>query len=374
MYDIIIVGGGITGSALAYELAKKNAKVLLLEKDPISDNATRYSYGGLAYWSGITNFDRQLCREGIAIHRQLSDELGSDTEFRDIDLILYIPADTDPEALLKNYSQFDIQPERLSVQEACEVEPLLNPDAISGVLKLPHGHINTEKTNRAYQEAFLRLGGVIKYEKFSQFLDNDLKITGVKTQENTYSADKIVIAAGGLTRALLKQLGIHLQIYFSNAQVILTDPTEIRLRTLVMPALIQRLAIENQVTQAHNEDFWIHPTTDILDGICEAGAIQFLDHHLCLGQISQFITDPNAKIDSVNSEAEIRREIGNILPALKDIPGTLHQCLVAFSNNTQPCTGKIDGWTGLYVFSGFTSTLIFAPPLARHFADDLIDR
>lgn len=373
MYDFIIVGGGITGSALAYELAKKNSKVLLLEKDAIFDNATRYSYGGLAYWSGITPFNRQLCREGIEIHRQLSDELGSDTEFRELDLILYIPRETNPESILKNYNKFEIKPELLSVQEACEIEPLLNSDAISGVLKLPHGHINTEKTNQAYLDAFCRLGGKIQYEQVTQFLKKEQTIIGVETSENKYYADKVIICAGGLTRSLLKQIGINLKIYFSNAQVIVTKPTDIKLKTLVMPAILKRLEIENKVTQAENENQWINSNTEILDSICEAGAIQFIDNHLCLGQISNFIPNPYTKVNTVLSEQEIRQEIGQILPALKDISGTLQQCLVAFSNNTSPLVGQIEDLQGLYLFSGFTSTLIFAPPLARHFANWLID-
>lgn len=373
MYDIIIVGGGITGSALAYELAKKKAKVLLLEKDIISNNATRYSYGGLAYWSGITPINRQLCREGIEIHRNLSDELDKETEFREIDLILYILREIDPESILNNYSKFEIQPELLSIQEACEVEPLLNSKAISGVLKLPHGHINTEKTNQAYLDAFVRLGGEIKYIQVTQLIKQEQKVIGVETAENKYYANKVIICAGGLTRALLKTVGINLKIYFSNAQVIVTKPTEIKLRTLVMPALLQRLSLENKVTQPEKEDLWSNPTSDVLESICEAGAIQFLDNHLFLGQISQFITNPYTKVDSLRSEQEIRQDIGHILPALKDISGTLQQCLVAFSNNTQPLIGEIEGWTGIYTFSGFTSTLIFAPPLARHFANWLIE-
>jgi glycine/D-amino acid oxidase-like deaminating enzyme len=65
-YDWTVVGGGITGAALAYELVKTGFSVLLLEKDPVAQNATRYSYGGLAYWSGSTELTRQLCQEAIA--------------------------------------------------------------------------------------------------------------------------------------------------------------------------------------------------------------------------------------------------------------------------------------------------------------------
>ena len=42
-YDWIVIGGGITGSALAYELGKQGLKVLLLEKEAQANNATFYT-------------------------------------------------------------------------------------------------------------------------------------------------------------------------------------------------------------------------------------------------------------------------------------------------------------------------------------------
>lgn len=48
-YDWIVVSGGITGAALSYELAKVGLSVLLVEQYASPQNATRYSYGGIAY-------------------------------------------------------------------------------------------------------------------------------------------------------------------------------------------------------------------------------------------------------------------------------------------------------------------------------------
>ena len=71
-YDWIVVGAGITGAALAYELAKQGLQVLLLEKEQNPHSATYYSYGGVAYWSGSTPLTRQLCQESKHILSNLS--------------------------------------------------------------------------------------------------------------------------------------------------------------------------------------------------------------------------------------------------------------------------------------------------------------
>ncbi|NJL42525.1 MAG: FAD-binding oxidoreductase, partial [Pseudanabaena sp. SU_2_4] len=96
-YDWIVVGGGITGAALSYELRQANFSVLLLEPHLISNsatNATRYSYGGIPYWSGTTPLTQQLCTEGLEIQSQLTAELDVDTQFRYLDLVLTIGLDS----------------------------------------------------------------------------------------------------------------------------------------------------------------------------------------------------------------------------------------------------------------------------------------
>jgi glycine/D-amino acid oxidase-like deaminating enzyme len=197
-YDWIVIGGGITGAALGYELAAKGFRVLLLEKDATVQNATRYSYGGLAYWSGTCELTRQLCQEGIKRHRTLSDELDTDTQFRELDLLLFVAADENPEQLAANYANFAIVPRLLNVEDACELEPLLNPHAIAGALTVRHGHINPDKTTQGYIDAFRRAGGDIQIDCVVELLRRNDRLEGVKTSKQTYHAANTVICAGGL--------------------------------------------------------------------------------------------------------------------------------------------------------------------------------
>jgi glycine/D-amino acid oxidase-like deaminating enzyme len=368
-YDWIIIGAGITGSALSYELAKQGFKVLLLEKDAPLQNATVYSYGGVAYWSGTTELTCQLCQESRDLYPNLSQELGTDIEFREIDLLLTIDQNTDPALVFPNYQNFYLKPQLLDVQQSCELEPLLNPHAISGSIKLPHGHFNPQKLNLAYQHNFQKLGGEIKIESVINLVRKDNKIEGVTTNKNTYYAKNTVVCAGGLTRKLLQENGIKIPIYFTHAQLIKTPPVDIKLRTLVMSGKLERLVMEQEITKPTNENLWQNPSTEILSHVMEAGGVQFLDGSIYLGQISEIITDPHTTIDPIASEAEIRTKVGHLLPLLSNLPGTWHNCLVAFSNQNNFLVGELANFEGIYLFSGFTSPFVYVPTLAKHFAN-----
>lgn len=367
-YDWIVVGGGITGAALSYELTTKGFSVLLLEQDATLQGATRYSYGGLAYWSGTSELTRQLCQEGIERHRILSEELDADTQFRELDLLLYIAPEENPEKLAANYTNFAITPRLLSVEEACELEPLLNPNAIAGALTLRHGHIHPEKTTQAYIDAFTRGGGELQITQVVELLQRGSCIEGVKTAHQTYHAANTVICAGGLSRALLQTAGISVPLYFSHAEMIETPPVRPQLRTLVMPANTKRFALEAQASKAEVDSLWDEPGHEPVPPILDAGAVQFLDGHLRIGQLSRVMTDPYATVDAAASETAIRTQVGQILPALEKLSGTWHRCLVAFSRDRLSVVGSLANLEGVYVFSGFSTPLVFVPPLAQRFA------
>jgi glycine/D-amino acid oxidase-like deaminating enzyme len=365
-YDFIIIGGGFTGSVLAYELIKTGVSVLLLEKDANLDNATRYSYGGLAYWLATSDFTNETAQKGREYHRNLSQELGEDTEFRELNLLLTIGKEYDQNLVLNNYQNFITQPDILTVKEALELEPLLNQDAISGALRFTHGHINPVKTMTAFQRAFLRLGGKIYYEEVTKLLTENKTIYGVKTKQNSYFSPRTILCSGWSTRKILQQLGIHLNLFFTYEQVIITKKSNINLQCQVMPATPQRLIIEKQAGELESK--WDQGENELLPLIIDTGAIQFKDGHLCLGQITQIFPHSQAKIDLKAREKIIRNEITKILPSLANLTGTCHNCLVAFTPDSAPLIGKIANLNGIYTFSGFTSTLLLAPPLARDFA------
>jgi glycine/D-amino acid oxidase-like deaminating enzyme len=369
--DWIVVGGGIIGTALAYELTRQQFTVRLLEQHPELQGGSRFGYGGVAYWAGTTALMRQLCQEGIHHLQALAAELEQDIQFRDLDLVLTIPSLFDPKAIAATYAHFAIPPQLVDVQTACDIEPLLNPLALSGAVTVKHGHLHLGATVNAYRQAFMRFGGQVQIATVTDLIRADQepnRVVGVRCGSETFLAGNVVICAGALGRSLLKSAGISVPLYFTHAELIETPPVDLHLRSLVMPAVTKRFELEAEASQATVDHLWDEPGHEPTPPILDAGAIQFLDGSLRIGQISRTLTDPVADIDAELSERSMRDQIGMVLPPLRSLPGTWHRCLVSFSRDRLPLVGPIPGVTGLQLFSGFSNPLAIFSPLAKRFA------
>ncbi|MBD1849580.1 FAD-binding oxidoreductase [Leptolyngbya sp. ST-U4] len=373
-YDWLVVGSGLAGSALGYELARAGYRVLMLEQSatassPTTHNATQCSYGGIAYWSGTTPLMRQLCQEGLELHRTLSAELDGDTEYREVDLLLTIDPDRDPQAVASAYSKMDVVPTLVDSVIACELEPLLNPDAIAAALVVKHGHVSPETIVRAYQQAFLRLGGEICYEQVTGFWQSEADLSryqGVQTETSHYVGENVVVCAGGLSRSLFRKAGLAVRLYATIAELIELPPGEVRLQSLVMPAELKRFELEAAAGAV--DSLWNEPDQEITPAILDAGIVQFRDGRIRFGQISRVLSNPLTPTEALGGEQAMRSAIGRLMPALKDQPGQWRSCPVAFSCDRLPLVGAVPDRAGIHVFSGFGNPFAILPPLARRFA------
>ena len=365
-FDWIVVGAGLAGSALSYELAKVGFSVLLLEQAAAPLNGTRYSYGGIAYWSGLTDLTRQLCQESIALHRQLSAELEGDTQFQERQMLLTIDPDRNPDAIAAEYSQFAVPPALLTAETAQAIEPLLNIEAIAAALLLPHGHVSPQATVASYNQAFLRAGGVIQTAQVTGLLRQGQRFTGVLTPSDSYETANVAVCAGGLSRSLLKAAGFSVPVYFTQAEIIETPPVDLQMQTIVMPATLKRFSMEAEAGKA--DAAWDERDCEVLPPVLDIGAVQFQNGSIRIGQISRMLTNADAAVDAAQSEAALRAAIGEILPTLRDLPGQWCSCLVSFSSDRLPLVGALPETEGLHLFTGFSNPFALLPPTARRFA------
>lgn len=367
-FDWIVVGNGLTGAALSYELARQGGSVLLLEKSVAPENATRYSYGGVPHWSGSSEVLRQLYHESLARYAALPEETGVSPHYRELDLLLTVEPDQDPQALVQRYANVETPPVPISPTEAGEREPLLKSAAIAGALTVRHGHADPTALVKAYNHGLQDLGGQIIIAPVTGLVRIGDRVTGVTTPMQAYAAGQVVVAAGALTRALIKTAGVKVPVYFSHAELVETPPLDLKLRSLIMPADLSRSAIESEATNDSTYDLWDEPGHEIRPPFLDSGCVQLIDKRLRMGQISRINTALEIPLDAAQGEQRIRAGITSLVPALAKVPGQWRACRVAFSRDGLPLAGPVPGLTGGYVFSGFTSPFGLVPAAATHFA------
>lgn len=356
VYDWLVVGAGITGTALAYELQKAGFKVGLVEPNPKLQGASRWGYGGIPYWSGCDPVTVTLCHEGWQKYQGLSAELGQDIGLRELPLLLTLAPGQDPGAMPGKL---------LSAAEASELEPLLNPQAIAGAWLIAHAHVDPTQLCLAYLQAFQAQGGELISAKAHQIFRHQ-----VVTDQTTLATEQIVICAGGWSRELLARSGLQVKLYFTHCEVFETYPTELELQAMIMPISSSRLGLEAQISQAAYEDNWQQQTMISAFDLpsIDVGAIQFSDRSIKIGQSSYIHPNPHFLPNLQEHKANLFAKVKQVLPDLIDLDGSYHHCLVGFSRDALPVIGSLPQEPKIHLFTSFTTPMIYVPPLAARFA------
>ncbi|WP_063795432.1 glycine oxidase ThiO [Paenibacillus sp. Soil750] len=221
--DVIIVGGGVIGTSIAYYLAKRGQSVTLLERSQLGTEASAAAAGMLGAQSEMEDTGAlfQWARQSRAMFPELSGEL---RELTGIDIGLV------REGLL-NVALSDVQEEELrareklqraagekaqwlSSAEAAAIEPALSA-ATRGALYLPgDGQVDAPLLAAAFAQAAQVLG--TKVQPFAQvqgLLTAQERVIGVLTAAGPLYSDHVVVAAGTWSGQLLGSIGVELPMY-----------------------------------------------------------------------------------------------------------------------------------------------------------------
>ncbi len=362
--DWLILGAGLTGAALAYELQRQGQSVLLLDRCAEVSGASRHSYGGVPDWAAVTPFQRRWFAQGRQRLEALTRDLPQDFGYRRRTLLLVVDGEDDPTDLQTSMGTFARPPEWLEAAAARAEEPLLS-GAIAGAFRIDHGQVEPAALVAAYRTGLVARGGHLAVADAARLLTDGRRVLGVRTGDGRdLQASNTILAAGADSTRLLHQLGVRLPLFHSQADLLETDPTPLTLETLVMGARLQRFALEARAAQLD----WEHPGPDWPAPILDPGVLQFRDGHLRLGQISALEASGRPLPSAEASEAEIRWAIARWLPALADLPARWVRCPVSFSADQLPFCGRVPDWERLGLFCGFSSPFVLVPALAEAFA------
>jgi glycine oxidase len=201
--DVIVIGGGIVGCAVAGELARRGAQVRIFEARTIGAGATHASAGILApYIEGHERgalFDltlRSLAMYDDFIARAAEDS-GVDIEYRRCGSLEIAQDAEGAEAFQRSAAVTGAELAWLSTDEARRLEPAL-PDSIHGALLAPtHGYAAVSSLTEALAWAALRHGAELETNRHVHTIVRRADHLEVIADDGvTWRAKDVVLAAG----------------------------------------------------------------------------------------------------------------------------------------------------------------------------------
>ncbi len=216
-YDAIIIGAGSVGNPTAYFLAQHNMKVLVLEELAASGQGeNKAAIGGVR----ATHSDPakiQICLKSLEIFSNWEQKTGTNIGWKKGGYCFPVFREQEEQILksiLPIQKSYGLIIDWFNHEKIQEIVPGINKKNLRGGTYSPHdGQVSPLLAAESFTNEATRLGADFHYkEPVTNLLMSKNTITGVKTKQNTYTANYIINTAGAHASAICKMAGLDIPV------------------------------------------------------------------------------------------------------------------------------------------------------------------
>lgn len=233
--DVIVLGGGLMGSASTYFLARRGVRVTLIERNRVGTGATVASFGNIRR-TGRYLPQLPLAHRSRALWGKAEEMLGRDVEFRatgHVRLIFDEESLADMRGFCEAARPWGLEVEELGPNELRSRFPELSHAAIAASYAPQDGCGNPRLIAPAFADAARRLGADIVEEAGDTRVEQTGSGFRVTTAKGSYEAGCLLNAAGAWGKTLAAQFGEHVPLVPRGPQMGVTEPLPHRILPVV---------------------------------------------------------------------------------------------------------------------------------------------
>ena len=229
--EVVIVGGGVVGSSIAYHLTKLGVTdVVLLERGKLTSGTTWHA-AGLIMQLRSSHSLTELSRYNVQLYGRLEAETGQATGIKQNGTLSVARTKErmhETKRLATVAKSYDIEVHIIGPQEVKDLYPAINHEIIEGAIYIPKDcQTNPVDTTMSLIAGAKRRGTKV----FEDTPVNSLQWLAsrnyrVETPSGEIKCQTLVLCAGLWTRDLAAQLGIHVPLYPCEHMYVVTEPLD----------------------------------------------------------------------------------------------------------------------------------------------------
>jgi len=229
--QVVIIGGGVGGTSIAYHLTKMGWKdVVLVERHELTAGSTWHSAGLVGQLRSDANLTKMMYYS-TDLYRRIGEETGVDTGWREVGGLRLASSPErmqDLQRLVGMARSFGMPIELLSPKEAQKLFPLMNIDGVLGAAFTPtDGVIDPTLLTNALAAGAKSRGAKLFMETNVEAINTkNGRVTEVVTNRGTIKTEIVVNAAGQWGGEVGKMVGLNLPVVPMAHLYIITKPVE----------------------------------------------------------------------------------------------------------------------------------------------------
>ncbi len=209
--DVVIVGGGVIGLSIGWQLLRREVEVTLIDKGEVGKAASWLAAGMLAPNAEVGFEEMDFLKFGeksLALYPQFLSELKEDSGI-DVPIdrcgTLMIGLDRDDSEFLKRLYDFrkslKLPSEWISGTKARDLEPMLSPKVVSGLWLPNDAQIDNRLLVTALRRAFVNKGGTVIEHCDAHSVD--VSAHTLRTEYGAIQFSRLILAIGCWSRRIV---------------------------------------------------------------------------------------------------------------------------------------------------------------------------